>query len=316
MAADTILVIDAGTSSLRAVSVALGGDVQLLATEQWAMRTPPDAEPFGREFDGDEVVAALRRLLNIAAGSGRAFAGLAFTGQREGLAFLDAGGRPLYVGPNIDARASAEGMEIDAGRGAAVYEATGHLPSLLQAAAKFLWLRRHRPAIADRVRCVLPLADWLAGIVTGSNAMSRSLAVENGLLDIRTGDVPPEVVRAGLDGSLIATLSADGAIVGSVRSGPLAGVPVVLAGADTQCALVGMRATEPGDCAVAAGWSAPVQLVTRSSALRPGDADMDRRPRRPRPLRSRIQRQRDGACVGVDLFAPSTISRRSSRDRG
>jgi autoinducer 2 (AI-2) kinase len=119
------------------------------------------------------------------------------------------------------------------------------------------------------VRCVLPLADWLASIVTGSNAMSRSLAVENGLLDIRTGDVPPEVVRAGLDGSLIATLSADGAIVGSVRSGPLGGVPVVLAGADTQCALVGMRATEPGDCAVAAGWSAPVQLVTPAPVFDP-----------------------------------------------
>jgi autoinducer 2 (AI-2) kinase len=46
---------------------------------------------------------------------------------------------------------------------------------------------------------------------------------------------------------------------------------VVLAGADTQCALVGVNAVESGDAAVAAGWSGPVQLVTASPLL---DAQM------------------------------------------
>ena len=143
--AEAILVVDAGTSSLRAVSVGCDGDVQLLASEPWEMRTPRDAQPFGREFEPDEVIGARWRDSCGRPGDSRIFAAVAFTGQREGLVFLDAADRALYAGPNIDARASAEGMEIDADRGDKVYQATGHLPSLMQAPAKFRWLRRHRP---------------------------------------------------------------------------------------------------------------------------------------------------------------------------
>jgi sugar (pentulose or hexulose) kinase len=268
MPADTVLVIDAGTSALRALAVRSDGVVTPVATEPWPTFVPGDAAPFGREFDVAAVQRAFGRLLAAAAPMRASFAAVVVTGQREGIAFLDARGDALFASPNVDARASAEGMAIDAAHADEVYAVTGHLPSLMQAPAKLAWLRAHRPGVAASVTHVLPLVDWLAMLLVGSPVVSRSLAAENGLLDVTAGAVPAELLaRLGLPESAMPPVLPDGAICGQTARGDLAGLPVVLAGADTQCALVGMGAVEPGSAAVAAGWSAPLQLVTERPVI-------------------------------------------------
>jgi autoinducer 2 (AI-2) kinase len=263
VSADRVLVIDAGTSALRAVLVAADGDASLIAVEPYRMFVPDDAAPFGREFAPHELDGALRRLVEAAAQSSAGIAAVAFTGQREGIAFIDGDGEAVFASPNVDGRASAEGIGIDAARAAEVYAVTGHLPSLMQAPAKLAWLRRHRPDVASRVRQVLPLVDWLAMRLSGAPAMSRGLAAENGVLDVASGDVPLALLdAAGFDAPLLPRVVADGSVAGEVRGGALAGRPVVLAGADTQCGLLGMGVFEPGDAGVPVGWSAPLQMVT------------------------------------------------------
>src|SRR5438477_9517684 len=223
--ADPVLVIDAGTSSLRAVAVTPGGQASIVAEAAWPMFTPADGEPFGREFEAREVLASLGGLLDRAKG-GR-FGAVAFTGQRGGLVFLDEQRKPVLISPNVDARASAEGIEIDAQHAGGVYGVTGHLPSLMQASAKLTWLRANRPGDAERVRCVLPLSDWLASTLTGIVATSHSLAAENGLLDVTTRDLASSLLgRLGLDPSLVPPLVSDGAIVGEATTGGFASIPV------------------------------------------------------------------------------------------
>jgi autoinducer 2 (AI-2) kinase len=188
---------------------------------------------------------------------------VAFTGQREGIAFVDGDGAALLASPNVDARASGEGIAIDAARAGEVYAVTGHLPSLMQAPAKLAWLREHRPQVAARVRHVLPLVDWLAMRLTSVPLVSRSLAAENGLLDATSGTVPSALLeQAGFDRALLPPIAADRCVADEVRAGPLAGRPAVLGGADTQCALLGMAVMNAGDTGVPAGWSAPLQMVT------------------------------------------------------
>ena len=271
--ADTILVIDAGTSALRAIAVRSDGRVTPISSEPWPMFVPDDAAPFGREFDVPAIERALARLIAAAAPLRSSIAGIALVGQREGVACIEDGGAAVFASPNIDARASAEGMAIDAAHAADVYAVTGHLPSLMQVPAKLAWLRAHRPAVAERIAGVLPLSDWLAMRLTGSPRISRSLAAENGMLDVTTGAIASGLLgRLGVPPALIAPVVPDGSIVGKVTAGDFAGLPVVLAGADTQCALAGMGAAEPGAAGIAAGWSTPVQLVTARPIL-----DGDRR---------------------------------------
>ncbi len=263
MPADRILVMDAGTSAIRAVIVAPDGVCATVAVAPWQMQTPDDAAPFGREFIAGDVERALRALLDRAAEQRTDIAAIACTGQREAIVFLDEDRVAIFASPNIDARSSAEGIAIDAAHAGEVYARTGHLPSLMQAPAKLAWLREHRPLVAGRIRYVLSLVDWLGALLTGELRMSRTLAAENGLLDIRTGTPPDDLLRMlDFEPALLPPIIDDGAIAGRVGAGAFVGVPVVLAGADTQCALVGCGAIDAGECAVPAGWSAPLQLVT------------------------------------------------------
>jgi autoinducer 2 (AI-2) kinase len=229
------------------------------------MYVPEDAAPFGRELAGEDVADALERLLDAAVRHGP-YAGVALTGQREGLVFVDDRGAAITISPNVDARASAEGMRIDGTRATEVYRSTGHLPSLLQAAAKYAWLRAQRPHHAERVRYAMPLADWLASTLTGVCVASRSLLIENGLLDLAAGAPPAWWDDFAVPASIVPPAIDDGAIAGTSGS-RLGDVPVVLCGGDTQCALAGMGAIAPGDAGVPAGWSAPVQIVTASPVL-------------------------------------------------
>ncbi len=261
MQTDPVLVLDAGTSVLRAVSVDVEGIATTLASEPWPAFVPEDAAPFGREFHARELANALARIVERANAQGE-FGAIAVTGQREGIVCIDGSGDVVFASPNIDARAAAEGMTIDADRGDEVYRVTGHLPSLMQIPAKLAWLRSHRPDVAAAVHAVLPLGDWLVAALTGIPATSRTLANENGLLDVTSGAGAADLLRrGGADGGLVPQVLPEGTIVGNAAESWIAGLPVILGGADTQCALVGMGVVAPGDAGVAAGWSAPVQLV-------------------------------------------------------
>jgi sugar (pentulose or hexulose) kinase len=262
---ERVLVVDAGTSALRGVLVGSDGEAELVDGQPYHVFVPEDAAPFGRELAPDDLIGALGRLLENAAAAGSEIAAVAVTGQREGIAFVDAAGAALFVSPNVDARAVAEGMAIDGERAETVYRVTGHIPSMIQAPAKLAWLRTHRPDVSERVSAVLPLVDWLATLLAETSAVSRTLAAENGLLDIVSGGIAAELLAASmLDPALVPEVFEDGHVAGTAEGGPLAGHPVVLAGADTQCALLGLGVLEAGRAGVPAGWSAPLQFVTAS----------------------------------------------------
>lgn len=254
MPADTVLVIDAGTSALRALSLA-PGRCEIIASTPWPMFVPEDAGAYGRELPPDGVRLALTN-------ARRDIGAIAVTGQREAVVFADERGDAVLCSPNIDARAALEGGAIDQEHGAALYAVNGHLPSLLLAPAKLRWLRKHRPDDAARVRTIIPFADWIAAVLTGGpQAMTRSLACEIGLAD-PCGKPHAMLGQLDVDAALLPPVAADGSVAGECTVPEFAGIPVIRAGADTQCALTGCASLEDAETAAICGWSAPVQRVT------------------------------------------------------
>ncbi len=189
---------------------------------------------------------------------------VSITSQRQSVVFMDREGRPLHGGPNTDVRAVFQGFALDAQHGNLLYGTTGHRPTFMMAAGKLSWLRDTRPAAYAQLAHVVTLADWLAYKLTGQIGCEPTLAAASGLLDIRTRVWATEMFGAlGLkcpESPLCEATEIRGT-VNAKEIASIADVPVVVAGADTQCGMIGAGIIEAGQVGIVAGWSAPVQML-------------------------------------------------------
>lgn len=267
-----VLALDAGTSGAHAAVCALDGALRAVATAPWRYTSPRGVDLGAKAFPPHRFWRALgqaaQRVLKAADISPKDVAAVAVTGQRLGLVALDADGRELYAGPDLDARAFLQDAALDEGLRGRIYSTTGHLPGFLLAPLKLLWLREHAPRRLARVKYVVPVDAWALARTTGSIVAERAAAGECGLLDITSREPCRELFNTlGLPEGVLPPLVAAGSVVGSVTSaaaealGVPEGIPAVAAGPDTQCGLLGMGVVEPGQVGVVVGWSGAVQRV-------------------------------------------------------
>ena len=268
-----ILAIDVGTGTLKAAVSTLGGRLLSRATAPVPYRAADDASSLSRSFAPGELwTAALntaRQALHDAGVRSGSVAAVGVASQRQGIGALDADGAELYLGPNLDLLALFEGMAIDGDHPDLVYPVTGHLPSFLLAPAKLRWHQLHQPELYESIATVLTVGDWVGYRLTGELAMQETLAAEAGLLDVATGALAAPLLKAlGLRTDCFPPITPPLARLGGLSASAAAelglarGVPVVIAGPDTQCGLLGMGAASPGDTGVVAGWSVTAQSVT------------------------------------------------------
>ena len=271
MADGAVVVVDAGSGGPRCLVFDERGRVAGAASHSWRYATQPDSPALARELDTPATWVALCELFRSALADAEVAPSnvnaVSITGQRQGVVFLDDAGRELYVGPNLDLRAVFEGARLDEESASAIYAATGRMPSLLFTHAKLRWFREHRPRAHARISHVLSLPAWIAWKLTGELADEPSLAAEAGLLDVRAGDwYTPPFAEAGIDPNAV-RLVASREFAGATRAGTTGlaqGVPVCIAGPDTQCGLLGMGVANAGEMGIVAGWSAPLQMVTEA----------------------------------------------------
>ena len=268
------LVLDAGTSCAKCFVYDDEGRVVGSGRRAWDFVVSGEAYSLAREWEPDALWRATCELIketvcgsDITRGD---IGSVAVTSQRQAVAFLDGEGNTLYAGPNLDLRAFFEGAEIDDAYTDLVYRTTGHLPSFLFVPAKLKWFARHQSEVYKRVSRVLALGDWLAYRLTGEIVNERTLAGEAGLLDIGSGDWCHSLLSELGVMFEIGQLIDAGSVVGSLSSTAAGetmlheGIPVVAAGADTQCGLLGMGVSCADEIGVVAGWSAPVQMITEA----------------------------------------------------
>ena len=272
MAGNRILIIDAGTSRTRCT--VFDRDLRALgsSSREWRYLNEDGAPRLARAFDPIELRQDVYELIRETLRSARTppgdVAAVSVTSQRQGVAFLGEDGETIYVGPNLDLRAVFEGAAIDQSMRDRVYRTTGHLPSFLFTPAKLRWFQNHLPGAYARIVGVLTLGDWLAWLLTGVQASEATLASEAGLLDVERRrwctellgslDVFSDATHVVGTGTVTGTIHRDAAS----STGLSTDTPVVAAGADTQCGLLGMGLSEEHEVGIVAGWSAPIQMIT------------------------------------------------------
>lgn len=274
-----ILALDAGTGAAKAVVFDTAGRVLAAQTQPWEYEIVTNAEvPMVKEyaFDADAfwgILCAGGRAALAAAGEPDVV-GVVCTSQREGCVFLDAAGREIYAGPNLDSRAFLEGLEVLEQLGAErLYEITGHSAPFIFPLVRYLWFRKHD---TRRVAHVLMINDWMSYRLCGEMAAEASNAGESMLFDFRRRAWSEEILTLfDIPAAVLPPLCAPGERLGGVGAaaarqiGVPAGTPVFVGGADTQCALLGVGALESGDTGVILGTTSPLQTVVDEPRLDP-----------------------------------------------
>jgi autoinducer 2 (AI-2) kinase len=276
-----IVVLDAGTGGAKCTIFGLDGRLRAMRSERWEYtvvthRDVPAVKQYS--FEPEAFWQILARCVSGALrGAGVApqdVVGVATTSQREGCVFLDAGGSELYAGPNLDSRGFMEGLEVLGALGVErLYEITGHSAPFIFPLARYLWYRKQggRP-----VAHLLMINDWMVYRLCGVPSTEPSNATESMLFDFRRREWSAEILgQFDIPAAILPPVFEPSSRVGSVHAaaatatGLLPGTPVFAGGADTQCALLGAGAVDPGDVAVILGTTTPIQAVVAQPMLDP-----------------------------------------------
>ena len=272
--ADTILVIDEGTTSTRAMLFAPDG--ACLGSEQSDL-TQHYPRPGRVEHDAEEIwqksLGCARTMVEKAGGVDRIRC-IGITNQRETIVFWSRGtGRAL--GPAIvwQDRRTADlcGRLKEAGHEPALQERTGLLLDPYFSASKIAWAMDEWPELktAGDDLCLGTVESWLVFRLTGGLHVSDATnASRTALMDIRSGlwdsglidlfGVPPKALPEIVDCALI---------YGESET-DLFGAPVPITGmaGDQQAASIGQACFEPGDTKGTYGTGAFVLTNTGANA--------------------------------------------------
>lgn len=272
--ADTILVIDAGTTSTRAMLFARDGKCLGVAQAELTQHYP---QPGWVEHDADEIwertLGCLRQVVAEACGAA-GIAGIGITNQRETVCFWSRQtGKALSHAIVWQDRRTAEicdGLKA-AGHEAAVQAKTGLLLDPYFSGSKIGWAIANWPevAAAGDDLAIGTVESWLAWKLTGGLHVSDATnASRTALMDIHTGSwdaglcelfgapraALPEIVDcAGRYGETLAELF---------------GAPIPICGmaGDQQAAAIGQACLAPGETKATYGTGAFVLTHTGAAA--------------------------------------------------
>ncbi|MBM4244656.1 MAG: hypothetical protein FJ148_12675 [Deltaproteobacteria bacterium] len=274
------LALDYGTGGGKCAIFDAGGRCLAVVREPWSYDDVAlGAEAMGRgyAFDPNAFWAALARCtraaLAQAAVDPAAIAGVSTTAQRLGTVFLDAKGREVFAGPNMDGRGFAGALDVMGRLGMDDgVRITGHWPPFVSSLARLLSYRADpdAPAVAK----VLTLNDWLTYRLAGEIVAEPSNACESFFLDVAQRQWSARILEVfEIAPTLLPTVVEPATQVGTVtvlaaeQTGLRAGTPVYAGGGDTQCALLGSDVVEPGDAGAVLGTTTPVMAASAEPVL-------------------------------------------------
>jgi autoinducer 2 (AI-2) kinase len=280
MSRQLLMGLDVGGGSGRCLLFDADDGSHVSACRAWSHPPAPDTGGLGYDLDyagiWQRLGEAAHETLTRAGARPQDVVGVATTAMRFGMVVVDADGRPVYGGPNRDARAVVEGLTLAAQHGAELAALGGHWPIPIAGAPRLQWLRAQGGSAWEQAHRVLSLSDWLALGLCGEMASERSQAGASLLFDLQADDWDWDWIdRFELPRELFPELAAPGTRLGGLTAeaaehfGLAAGTPVAVGGADTQCGLLGSGVAAPGAVGIVAGTSAPVQMVTDSVRLHP-----------------------------------------------
>ncbi len=267
--------LDLGTSGLKAILIDDTQDIVAEASAPLTVQRPHAAwseqVPADWLMAAETVMSALAAQVNL-----DAVRGIGLSGHMHGATLVDAQGevlRPCMLWN--DTRSAVEAAEMDADP--AFRALTGNIVFPGFTAPKVAWVRKHEPAIFDRIAKVLLPKDYLRFWLTGEAVAEMSDAAGTSWLECAKRDWSDELLaKCGLTRAQMPRLVEGSQVSGVLRDdlanrwGLRRGVVIAGGGGDNAASAVGVGVVKAGDAFVSLGTSGV--LFAASDAYQPDAA--------------------------------------------
>lgn len=268
-----ILVIDAGTGSIRAIIFDTLGNQIAIAQYEWEhIAETGVAGSMGFDFVAGWELAkrCIRESMAKANISASEIAAVSASSMREGIVVYDREKRELWGVANVDSRAGAEVAYLK--KSYPSLEAEGYATSgqtfALSAAPRLLWLKNNRSALYDNACYFTMISDWILFKLSGELASEPSNAGTAGAFSLKNRDWDKsEFQKCGLK-DLFVPIKESAEVLGvisaeaSEQTGLSCDTLVVMGGGDVQIGTAGLGASKLGDAVVLGGsfWQQVVNI--------------------------------------------------------
>jgi sugar (pentulose or hexulose) kinase len=259
MPSDLLLAIDQGTQSARALIFNAQGDLlarQRVPIEPYVSDSPGLAEQDPHVF-WEAICRACQALWNAHPDLRTRLAAAALTTQRSTIINLDRQGAPLRPAIVWLDQRRTEGLSPVGGLWGLAFRLSGMTPTVayLQAEAEANWIKTHQPDIWSQTHKFLFLSGYLTHRLVGRYMDSIASQVGYIPFDYKRQrwsawwDWKHQAVPVRLD--MLPDLVPPGQLLGEITpqaseaSGIPAGLPLIAAGADKACEVIGSGCLEP-----------------------------------------------------------------------
>ncbi len=260
-----LMVIDAGTGSVRAVIFDTQGNQIGVVAREWEHKEDPrwpGSMDFDWKYNWELTCFCIKEVLQKTKIDKKNIVAISTTSMREGILLYDADGNEIWACANVDARSTDEVKQLIndyPGLEKKLYLKSGETYAL-GALPRLLWVKNKMPDIYAKTAKIGMFNDWLIYKLTGNLAVEPSNASTTGLLDLKTRNWDPEIakqcnLRTDIFppiiecGTQLSTVHEQGATDTNLE----VGIPVVVGGGDCQLGAIGVGAAKPGDAAVFGG---------------------------------------------------------------
>ena len=249
----SLLAIDIGSSSCKAVVFSAGGEILSQHSVGYSPQFPqPSFAEMRPEKFWDAICTCCREVSKTLADPVRA---LALSSHGETFVAVDSSGRPVAPAIlNQDARATREATWCEEVIGRQrLFQITGLTAHPMYPVPKIVWLRKHEPQVFASTKCFLTLIGYLLVRMDLPPYVDYSLASRFLAFDVRQQSWSEEILSAAEVGKDRLPIPVPaGTVVGKLTSeiagqlGVRAGTPVVLGGHDQPCGALGVGVVGAG----------------------------------------------------------------------
>ncbi len=252
-----VLVVDVGTSSLKAMLYNSSGGLLFRSSQEY------HSEVFHNNHVEQSALTWKEALLYTFKETGKFVQdkkidvnAISVTSQRASVIPVNSEGQPLHKALMWQDKRSVEQCNQLSKHLSLkdIYLRTGLRLDPYFSAPKMMWLKENEPEIFKQTHKLLGVQDYVIYLLTNQFVTDWSQACRTMLMNISTFEWDEDLLAySGISKDLLPELVAPGSVAGSLSqeiasiTGVPAGIPVVIAGGDQQCAALALNVLRPGD---------------------------------------------------------------------